>query len=70
MPSFGVSKKSVVAFPAGGTSQAGAAISFTLKMAAGETVYPMIWHDTGTDKVLRIGSGGDDGFVNFSVAEL
>jgi len=30
----------------------------------------MIWHSTGTDKVLRVGSGDDDGFVNFSVAEL
>ena len=70
VPSVGVNKKNVVAFPAGGTSQAGAAISFTLKMAAGETVYPVIWHSTGTDKVLRVGSGADDGFVNFSVAEL
>lgn len=63
-------KKSVVAFPANGASQAGASISFTLKMTAGEFVRPYIWHSTGSDKTLRVGTGADDGFVNFSVVEL
>ncbi|MDR1877724.1 MAG: hypothetical protein LBQ84_08895 [Flavobacteriaceae bacterium] len=63
-------KKGVVAFPVGGTSQAGAAISFTIKLNAGDTVRPAIWHDTGNTKQLRVGTGSNDGFVNFSVVEL
>ncbi|GLB48423.1 hypothetical protein [Neptunitalea lumnitzerae] len=65
------SMKSVVAFPAGGTAQAGAVISFTVQLDAGETVRPVIWHSLGGNRSLRVpGSIYDDGFNNFSVVEL
>jgi hypothetical protein len=63
-------KKSVVSYPASGTAPAGAVITFTIKLASGETVKPVIWHSLGATKSLRVGTGTDDGFVNFSVAEL
>ena len=63
-------KKSVVSYPASGSAPAGAAITFTLKLASGETVKPVIWHSLGATKSLRVGTGVNDGFVNFSVAEL
>jgi hypothetical protein len=63
-------KKSVVSYPASGSAPAGAAITFTIKLASGETVKPVIWHSLGNTKSLRVGVGVDDGFVNFSVAEL
>jgi hypothetical protein len=63
-------KKSVVSYPASGSAPAGAAITFTIKLASGETVKPVIWHSLGATKSLRVGTGVNDGFVNFSVAEL
>lgn len=63
-------KKSVVAFPSSGSSQAGASISFIIRLSSGETVTPTIWHSLGSACSLRVGTGDDDGFVNFSVAEL
>jgi hypothetical protein len=63
-------KKSVVSYPASGSAPAGAAITFTIKLASGETVKPVIWHSLGVTKTLRVGTGVDDGFMNFSVAEL
>jgi hypothetical protein len=63
-------KKSVVSYPASGSAPAGAAITFTIKLASGETVKPVIWHSLGVTKTLRVGTGVDDGFINFSVAEL
>ncbi len=63
-------KKSVVSYPASGSAPAGAAITFTIKLASGETVKPVVWHSLGATKSLRVGTGVNDGFVNFSVAEL
>jgi hypothetical protein len=66
-------KKSIVSYPAGGSAEAGAAISFVLKLAAGDQVSTTIWHNTGSSKTLRIKTASDpdgDGFVNLSVAEL
>jgi hypothetical protein len=68
----GVVKKSVVTYPAAGTAEAGASISFVLKLGAGDKIAAVIWHNTGSDKTLRTAAAGtgSDGFVNFSVAEL
>lgn len=64
-------KKSVIAFTQSGGSQTGAAITFGLRMNAGEQYYPSVWHDTGSTKNLRVGTTGSNrGFVNFSVVEL
>lgn len=63
-------KKSVVSFPASGTAPAGAAISFVIRLVANETVRPLIWHSLGVSRDLRVGTDANDGFVNFSVAEL
>lgn len=63
-------KKSVVSFPALGNAPAGASISFVIRLAEYETVKPLIYHTLGGDKTLRVGTGANDGFVNFSVAEL
>jgi hypothetical protein len=63
-------KKSVVSYPSSGSAPAGAAITFTIKLTSGETVKPVIWHSLGVTKTLRVGTGTEDGFVNFSVAEL
>lgn len=63
-------KKSVIAFPVSGSSESGAAISFVVPMQTGETIRPAIWQNTGSDKSLRVGTGADDGFVNFSVSEI
>jgi len=68
--SSGQFRKSVVAFPAAGNSQAGAAISFVVRMTAGETIRAGIFNSTGYDKTLRVGTGGSSGFNNFSVVEL
>ncbi|WP_143106331.1 hypothetical protein [Pustulibacterium marinum] len=64
-------RKSVVSYPVGGTAQAGATISFTIQLDAGETVRPSVWHSLGGSRNLRVpGSIYDDGFINFSVVEL
>jgi hypothetical protein len=63
-------KKSVVSYPTSGSAPAGAAITFTIKLTSGETVKPVIYHSLGVTKTLRVGTGTEDGFVNFSVAEL
>jgi hypothetical protein len=64
-------KKSVSSFPASSTTTvAGASITFTLRLNAGEIVIPKIWHNLGVTRDLRVGTGANDGFVNFSVAEL
>jgi hypothetical protein len=63
-------KKSIVSYPTAGAAQAGATIGFVMRLTAGETVIPSIYHSLGVDKILRVGSGSNDGFVNFSVVEL
>lgn len=64
-------KKSVVSFPSGGNAQGGATVSFAMYLQAGEQINPAVFQNTGTTRGLRVGVGGsDDGFVNFSVAEL
>jgi hypothetical protein len=64
-------KKSVSSFPASSTNTvAGASITFTLRLNANETVIPKIWHNLGDTRELRVGTFANDGFVNFSVAEL
>lgn len=63
-------KKAVTPFNYTGTSSAGASISFTIRLNASETVRPTIWHSLGSTRSLRIGTGDEDGFVNFSVTEL
>lgn len=59
-------KKAILSFPSAGTSEAGATITFGVRMNAGEQYYPSVWHDTGNTKNLKVGNG----FVNFSVVEL
>ncbi len=64
-------KKSISTFPAGGTSESGASISFAIQLNAGETVRPAIYQNTGSAKTLKVPSGTTDvGYVNFSVVEL
>jgi hypothetical protein len=67
------SKKSIVTYPAGGTAEGGASISFVMKLVAGDEVWAGIYQSTGSDKTFRIYTSSDPsggGFVNFSVAEL
>ncbi|GLB48424.1 hypothetical protein [Neptunitalea lumnitzerae] len=64
-------KKSVIAFPRSGYSQAGAVITFAIRMNAGEVYRPSVWHNTGSSKTLRVAnSGSNSGYCNFSVREL
>jgi hypothetical protein len=63
-------KKSVVGITGSGNSELGAAISFPVPLNQGEKIRPAIYQLTAYDKTFRVGTGGDDGFVNFSVAEL
>ncbi|SFU30332.1 hypothetical protein SAMN05216480_101560 [Pustulibacterium marinum] len=63
-------KKSVVSYPQTGTAESGAVITFGVRMNAGEVYRPSVWHNTGSSKSLKVGSGNNDGYVFFSVREL
>lgn len=69
LSSSGQQIKCAHAFPAGGTSQAGCACSASMYLTAGETLRADVWHSLGATKVLRVGTGGDDGFNNITITE-
>lgn len=46
--------KCIQAYPVGGSGQAGLTCSGTIQLAAGETVYPEIWHNLGGTKQMRV----------------
>ena len=64
--------KCVNAFPAAGASQAGSTCSVSIKLNAGQQIYPFIFHTLGTTKTLRTGAVGTSGhgFNNLSIVEL
>jgi hypothetical protein len=41
-----------------------------MKLNAGETVRPSIYNSNITTASFRVGTGNNDGFVNFSAVEL
>jgi len=64
-------RKCRTSIPSGGKGEIGSNLSFTLKLKAGDSVRPQIWHYTGGDRVLRVpGIINDSGYNNFSVVEL
>ena len=63
-------KKSIVGITGSGSTEAGASISFAVPLSQGQKIRPNIYQNSGSNKTLRVGTEGDDGFVNFSVAEL
>lgn len=59
-------RKTATAFPAAGTAEPGAQISFVVNLAANETLQPSLWHSLGEAKRLL----ADDDFINLSIVEL
>lgn len=52
-------------YPAG---RCGALISFTINLTNGESIWPTIWHNTGSTRSLDVIGGNN--FVNLSIVEL
>lgn len=65
--SNGTRRVSAIPVPTQTNTYAGANVSFTIRLNAGATVRPTIYHFSGSRKWLRIDQAG---FNNFSVVEL
>ncbi|GEN77652.1 hypothetical protein [Chryseobacterium hagamense] len=67
--SSGPIKIGINGYATAGTVISSSSVNVTVRMAAGETLRPAIYHNTGSSKSTRAANGFND-YVNFSVAEL